>query len=149
MYTDLGAELKRVRRLRQFSVRAFAYCCGVSKSTVRYVEEGKLRGSKALWRRFSYLLDWEFDIPDDLMENGKIKLRPLRELPTPWGAAMLPYRELKKWEFIEGVKYTIDKVNYVFLRKEGIHHIFRRAASGCKWLTSYTDSQLVDAVVKN
>lgn len=144
---ELGAELKRVRRLRKFSLPDFAHFCGISMSTIQYVECGKIRGSKELWRRFSYVLDWNFEIPEDLMESGKRKLKPLREIKNYMGAAMLPHKELKRWEFKEGRKYSINKVKYIFLRKEGIHHIFMRA--GCNWLTTYTDSQLVDISIKD
>ena len=152
MYTDLGAELQRIRKFRQFSLRAFGYCCGISKSTVKDIEEGRQRGTKELWRRFNRILSWNFEIPSDIPECGNIKLRPMRINPLvkeqrTYGPAMLPHRELKRWSFTEGVEYSIDEVKYKFLRKEGIHHIFMR--SGFSWLTTYTDNQLVGAAVKN
>lgn len=146
MCNSLGEELKRARKKKGLSRRALAYCCGVSKASIKKIEEGGTRGSKAIWKRFSYVLDAEFDIPDDLVEEGKLKLPPLREIPTVWGVAMLPHRELKQWEFLNGVYYNIDKGNYVFLRKEGKHHVFKSV--NANWLTTYTDAQLVDVEVK-
>lgn len=55
-----------------------------------------------------------------------------------------PHKRIKRWTFEPGAIYEIDDHRLRFLRKEGIHHIFQSAVRGVKWLTSYTDSQLVD-----
>lgn len=54
-------------------------------------------------------------------------------------------RRLRNWEFSKDTVYQIDENYLIYLRDEGKHHIFRSYFA--KWLTTYTDMQLVGTEV--
>ncbi|MBQ9526879.1 MAG: hypothetical protein IJR68_04645 [Fretibacterium sp.] len=57
-------------------------------------------------------------------------------------------RPLKAWTFKRGKKYEINGKWLRFLRKVGGNHLFQRAHEHARWLTCWTDCQLVGAEVK-
>lgn len=87
--------------------------------------------------RLENALGVKFDLPSGIKSSFG---RPLK-LPVPDQAQVFETsRPLKKWTFEPGKKYKIDKESLVFLRTEGIHHIFKSTVKGVKWLTTWVNN---------
>ena len=134
-------DLLEVKRARGLSWEYLARHSGYSAGHIRAVlYEGSRGGSRQMWIALAGLLDVSAPPPPCARETGR----------GPYVKAAINIAPIikcaKKWHFKRGGQYVINKANLVFLRKEGIHHIFKHKSVG--WLIAYTDSQLVDAEVK-
>ena len=138
------ADLLEVKRARGLSWEYLARHSGYSASHIRKVlYDGDRCGSRQMWIALAGLLDVTAPPPPNAQENGR---GPYVKCDGPIFAIASFLKCAKKWHFKRGGQYVINKANLVFLRKEGIHHIFKHKSVG--WRIAYTDSQLVDAEVK-
>ena len=137
-------DLLEVKRARGLSWEYLARHSGYSASHIRKVlYEGSRGGARQMWIALAGLLAVSAPPPPCAQETGR---GPYVKCDIRRADIVSFLKCAKKWHFKRDGQYVINKANLVFLRKEGIHHIFKHKSVG--WLIAYTDSQLVDAEVK-
>lgn len=139
---SIGKDLRNLRKEAGVSISTLARHAGVGSDTISKIETEQVNPfpqtiyklNKALKR----LMEEDFT---NLIEDDYTDL-----IKSP---VSIKHKErLKRWKFEPEAVYRVDKQILIFLRKEGVHHIFQSSVRGVKWVTAYTDAQLVDIVVE-
>jgi len=139
---SIGEDLRNLREEAGVSISTLARNAGIGADTITKIETEKVTPFPHTIHRLNNALK-------RLMEKDFTKLIEDDFSDLIKSPASIKHKErLKRWKFEPEAVYRVDKQMLIFLRKEGIHHIFKSSVKGVKWVTAYTDAQLVDIVVE-